>query len=162
MAVRLQFMALVPFSEDTYMLMACSTTLPAPPSNTVNFSQPCAVVLLQFMALVPFSELTNIPLLPFSVITLPIGTVVGLEVDENWIQFKLKPPTGTNKRRVCSPAARVAVAVTVVQFCQPPVAGTEVVASMAVSLLSWMLPPPFWLATRYWIVYSPAVWTFTL
>ena len=67
--------------------------------------------------------------------------------------------------RVCTPAGRVTVAVTVVQSCQPPVAGTLIRPLRSVPEALAMSRPPvtaLGAARRRLTVYVPAVATFTV
>lgn len=58
-------------------------------------------------------------------------------------QFMFHPPTLEKIVRFCCPAVRFTVALTVVQFCQPPVFGSAVVGPT-----SW----PFWPSTTWPVV----------
>jgi hypothetical protein len=76
-------------------------------------------------------------------------------------QFKLNPPADAWILNVCSPAVRLAVVVSVVHDCHPPVAAILAEARTVVPDLNWTWPPPGALATLKVIVYDPAVETLT-
>ena len=66
------------------------------------------------------------------------------------VQFTLKAPASMDRRMTCSPAVRgTPVLVTVVQFCQPPVA-PKVIAPVTFcpSISTWSVPPALREATR--------------
>ena len=66
-------------------------------------------------------------------------------------QLRLNPPVMEMTLKVCVPAVRVILRLTSIQFCQPPVLGTETVskATPVSASLREKLPPQLLLATRY-------------
>ncbi len=75
----------------------------------------------------------------------------------------LKPDESNARVMICVPAASVAGTLTVVQVCQPPVAGTVTDAHTVLGVPKpTCIAPPAGEATRSWTLYAPAVAIFTV
>src|SRR5580700_8816535 len=80
--------------------------------------------------------------------TVPVGATGGVVFTV--MDSRLNPPVSKYNVMSCGPAPSIAVSLMVVQFCHPPVSGTETVLHTALGPLkpTWIKPPPVGDATR--------------